>query len=253
MRYPGGFSRADKMKPRGIVLLVAISAVAGGAFGFAWASVRFSTSEAVPARAASLASGVEQLAADLARVESLLLRLEMLARSAPSSNDSGTRVLDAEPAGSGTSREPIAIISADEAMRRELHELRDQIARMAEPLANLRSPAANAKRMRECFAQARPADWDALTEYGKRWRDPELGAAARQEVLFLDQGELLTRFGRPNKVSMQSPSGMLWVYDRDRALLAIGDVYEVKFDLCFDGYVVNPWDVNVVESPERHK
>jgi hypothetical protein len=138
-------------------------------------------------------------------------------------------------------------------MQRELHELRDQIARLAELVERSRSPTANAERMRTSLGKAGPADWNALTEYGKRWRDPELGAAARQELLFLDESELLARFGKPNKVSMQSPSGMLWVYDRDRASLSVGDVYEVKIDLCFDGYVVNPWDVNVVEPPERRK
>lgn len=240
------------MKSTAVFVVATLSAVAGGVIGFELASARPGTPEEARPRAASLEPGVERLIDGLARVEALLPELERLARPASPSSDSGARAAGGVREGGEALREPVAS-DADETTQREIHEIRDQIARLAEQLARSRSPTADADRMRESFAKARPADWDALTEYGKRWRDPELGAAARQEVLFLDQGELLARFGKPNKVSLQTPSGMLWKYDRDRTSLALGDVYEVKFDLSSDGFVVNPWDVNVVEPPERRK
>jgi hypothetical protein len=138
-----------------------------------------------------------------------------------------------------------------EAVAGELKALRSEIARLGDEVAKLQGrdgADSQAPRLRETYTKAREADWAVLQEYGRRWLDPTLSSAARGEVVYLSEPEMLAKFGRPTSMSNQSPSGTLWKYSRDSAQQREGDVFTVKFNLSTGGFVTEAWDVEVVSS-----
>lgn len=223
------------MKSLSLVALVGLGAALGLAVGLTIHSAR---SDA-PDRAARLR---EEIEAALARLNSIAARME--SATPITSVSSPSRVTDPLPQDEAHAPSGASPALADAA---SLDEIRERLRALAEDIAALRHGLDNGTRMHELLAKALPTNWIALQEYGIRWRNPDTTSAARSEVVYLSCEEFIARFGRPTSINVQSPSGTLWCFTRDRTRQRVGDIWNVKANLDSAGFVIEVWDVEVVE------